>query len=164
MVSHIYNALSVFMFSKCKCPDIVRMIACLNQLLTWPGHAIAPNAIYSKALSPCTRLSHINVYTYTHVHMPDCTDTVTYSKLSIVIWHDAMPIAIAIALVELLSPLALFLLPPLALCVAPPPSLYCSAVASTLVIFLCVSAYFVGARTNLSHVLSMSYKSAPISG
>lgn len=162
MVSHIYNALSVFMFSKCKCPDIVRMIACLNQLLTWPGHAIAPNAIYSKALSPCTRLSHISVYTYIHVHMPDCTDTVTYSKLSIVIWHDA----IADALVKLLSPLALFLLPPLSLCADLPLShtLYCSAVASTLVIFLCVSAYFVGARTNLSHVLSMSYKSAPISG
>lgn len=99
--------------------------------------------------------------------MPDCTDTITYSKLSIVIWHDA--IAIAIALVELLSPLALFLLPPLALCVALPSpplshSLCGSPVASTLVIFLCVSAYFVGARTNLSHVLSMSYKSAPISG
>lgn len=37
MISHIYNALSVFMFSKCKCPDIVRTIACLNQLLAWPG-------------------------------------------------------------------------------------------------------------------------------
>lgn len=29
--------------------------------------------------------------------MPDCTDTVTYSKLSIVIWHDAIAIAIALA-------------------------------------------------------------------
>lgn len=61
--------------------------------------------------------------------MPDCTDTVTYSKLSIVIWHDA----IAIALVELLSPLALFLLPPLALCAALPPP---------LTLLLCCRFYF----------------------
>lgn len=62
--------------------------------------------------------------------MPDCTDTVTYSKLSIVIWHDA--IAIAIALVELLSPLALFLLPPLSLCAALPPLSHSTALLSLL--------------------------------
>lgn len=64
--------------------------------------------------------------------MPDCTDTVTYSKLSIVIWHDAIPIAIAIALVELLSPLALFLLPPLSLCAALPPLSHSTTLLSLL--------------------------------